>query len=738
MGDDKKQDSNLSERILKELWGSFAEESAELLEVIEQDLLKLEQNAEDAATIASLFRSMHTFKGSTGVMGLAKLEHLTHGAEDLMMLARDEGLLLTSEHMDALFKTLDILNQAMLEIVQTQQDFDSPELYSVAETLRHYVDTATIAEDKVAREDKDEASLEQEESLDPLADEAQVKAYFDKVWENLAVLRKNINALTEQYETELVQETQKYLKSLQCDSSQIGLLKISSFIERLLVYLNDKDGNFSILAERFNLLSSWLWEIDDRISFGDALGDFLEPYMETEGITEDMEEKLASDALETIVPETVISETTVKDEEKTTTIIEDKPIDVAVTKMPVEFDEIPANYKAKNSNSHHAIEQAIGQLISANSNLRQIKEQISETDLFELIDQLLKRNQQNWRLAKQSVREMVLDYEDNVREMFQVQDQMEVTIDTLQSSFSEANEVSFNCIVENIRQWCIHFGHQLDKKVVLKCEQNDQSLAIHSASVLEHNLQHLIMLMTYSQMYYPHPENNGGDIVVLLETRCEGQSLMILIHQDYDCTLNAINQELGDHRDWEPDPNQWLKKNQTILASDHFPGVNLYNIQQQMIGVGGQFSLLREAKGLQYQLSVHQGHAVLESMVVKVGEVAYVIPVHAVERIISPMESDLVQVAAEDHKQVLKLDKGVLPIESIHGQQQSLMDLSNKIVVVLHQGDCYKAIAVDQLLGIQQVMIHPLRGQIENIRGVSGCAILGKDEIGMVLDVAAI
>ena len=48
------------------------------------------------------------------------------------------------------------------------------------------------------------------------------------------------------------------------------------------------------------------------------------------------------------------------------------------------------------------------------------------------------------------------------------------------------------------------------------------------------------------------------------------------------------------------------------------------------------------------------------------------------------------------------------------------------------------ALLVDELMGQQLVLIRPLRGYLTGIRGVTGCALLGGGDVGMVLDIASI
>jgi len=45
------------------------------------------------------------------------------------------------------------------------------------------------------------------------------------------------------------------------------------------------------------------------------------------------------------------------------------------------------------------------------------------------------------------------------------------------------------------------------------------------------------------------------------------------------------------------------------------------------------------------------------------------------------------------------------------------------------------ALLVDELMGQQLVLIRPLQGYLTGIHGVTGCALLGGGDVGMVLDI---
>ena len=61
----------------------FLEEAAERTEALSQKLLALESAPRDAELVRDLFRDLHTIKGSSGFVGLRRMNQLAHAAEDL-------------------------------------------------------------------------------------------------------------------------------------------------------------------------------------------------------------------------------------------------------------------------------------------------------------------------------------------------------------------------------------------------------------------------------------------------------------------------------------------------------------------------------------------------------------------------------------------------------------------------------------------------------------------------------
>jgi two-component system, chemotaxis family, sensor kinase CheA len=92
---------------MDDLTREFLLESYENLDRLDQDFVKLEAEASNLELLKSIFRTIHTIKGTCGFLGFTKLETLTHAGESLLSLLRDGQLTLNAEITTALLAMVD-------------------------------------------------------------------------------------------------------------------------------------------------------------------------------------------------------------------------------------------------------------------------------------------------------------------------------------------------------------------------------------------------------------------------------------------------------------------------------------------------------------------------------------------------------------------------------------------------------------------------------------------------------
>lgn len=118
--------------VLKE----FLIESRENLDQLDRDLVALEQDPRDPARLASIFRTIHTIKGTCGFLGLTRLEAVAHVGENLLSRLRDGLLLLDAEITTALLALVDRVREILANVEQTGAEGDGDDSALIATLTR--------------------------------------------------------------------------------------------------------------------------------------------------------------------------------------------------------------------------------------------------------------------------------------------------------------------------------------------------------------------------------------------------------------------------------------------------------------------------------------------------------------------------------------------------------------------------------------------------------------------------
>jgi two-component system chemotaxis sensor kinase CheA len=94
----------------------FVEEATEHLQILNQALLDMEEKGYDNEQMNAAYRTVHTIKGSSRVLGIEIIGDLAHTMEDLFDLLREKEEDLDENMLDVLFKSADIIEKMILEI----------------------------------------------------------------------------------------------------------------------------------------------------------------------------------------------------------------------------------------------------------------------------------------------------------------------------------------------------------------------------------------------------------------------------------------------------------------------------------------------------------------------------------------------------------------------------------------------------------------------------------------------
>jgi two-component system, chemotaxis family, sensor kinase CheA len=134
---------------------AFKEEAYELLSDLETSLLALEETPDDTELIQGIFRAIHTIKGSGAMFGFDDIAHFTHEIETIYDKVRDKSMPV-SKHLISL--TLLAKDQIRL-MLDTPLQGEGPQEQTVQETIEAF--------QKLAREDEERPTPQSPTSSSP-------------------------------------------------------------------------------------------------------------------------------------------------------------------------------------------------------------------------------------------------------------------------------------------------------------------------------------------------------------------------------------------------------------------------------------------------------------------------------------------------------------------------------------------------------------------------------------------
>jgi two-component system chemotaxis sensor kinase CheA len=141
-------------------------------------------------------------------------------------------------------------------------------------------------------------------------------------------------------------------------------------------------------------------------------------------------------------------------------------------------------------------------------------------------------------------------------------------------------------------------------------------------------------------------------------------------------------------------------------------------------------------QGSTFTLRIPLTLAIIDGMLVRVGRTFYTIPLLAIRESFRARPEDLTILA--DGQEMVRIRDELFPIVRLHHLHKLPHDyerIEDGILMILEEKDDRVCVFVDEVLGQRQTVIKALSRYLGQIRGLSGCSILGSGDISLILDV---
>lgn len=388
----------------------------------------------------------------------------------------------------------------------------------------------------------------------------------------------------------------------------------------------------------------------------------------------------------------------------------------------------------------------VGELVAVQAALQHTTERLAETDLLDNVTRLIKSAEAEGAYNHQHVKQSLQTWLEDLSLLKQKVTEMGATLGQLHETALALRLKPAAWILDPLRPLVETIARQRGKQITLDIIGAETEIDLTVISLLEHPLKRLVAFAAAHSIEEPDQriaagKPASGHISVAVSAD-SGYSRVEIKDDGRGPNLSHICRrlnELGRAGNADDPPDKLLGNAITegfgpLGEANQPDGVDLYSLQQHLRSRQGQLTAqLTPGEEMRFIIEVPLSMGVIDGMVARVGNIHYVISVNNIHRIVKPEENAIVPSSADGKQAMLKLNNQLIPIRRLAGDKKDC-PLHQYIILVIEQDSELLALCVDKLLGQQQVFIRPLQSYLTQIQGVSGCALLGDGEVGMVLD----
>jgi two-component system chemotaxis sensor kinase CheA len=166
-------------------------------------------------------------------------------------------------------------------------------------------------------------------------------------------------------------------------------------------------------------------------------------------------------------------------------------------------------------------------------------------------------------------------------------------------------------------------------------------------------------------------------------------------------------------------------------------GVGMDVVRRNIQNLGGRVIVQsRPGLGTKFSLTLPLTLAVLDGMVVSIGDEEYIIPLTSIIETVRPAAKDIRRIDSNFDTFAMRGDYlRLIYLSRMFNIPGAISDASKALVVVVDTETAGRVgIVVDELLGQQQVVIKSIDSNYQNVEGISGATILGSGRVSLILD----
>lgn len=699
-------------------------ENEQLIEQMEATTLeKRDEEFFDEATINEFFRIMHTIKGSSGVMMFDNIAELSHKLEDVFYFLREAH----PEHIphlelvDYILSVTDFITCEFEKIKDGNEPDGEPK--KLIDSINEF-----LAKIKKVMEDAGTDIPEREEAP------AQGQFYIAPV----------ATAVSHYYKIEIRYQSDTQMSNMRAYAAVFSLKDIA---EDLLYYPEDIVSNEEsanvILAEGFHMLlqsQSSREEVQkivdstsgvESIKVEECLQEDFYRGFETE--EPDMVIDLDSDVetIEARAKEKEAQEIVQKPEEPQPGdfVIQSKepgkPKQLAKQQKDKK-EKIKQNFITVNVAKMDSLMDLIGEIVIAQSVVLQ------NQDL-----RVPGLNLSNFNKAARQLTKFTSELQDVI---------MSMRMMPLTNTFQKMNRIVFDTSRK--------LGKDIEVELIGENTEVDKSIIEHISDPLMHMVRNSIDHGIESKeeridagknpkgKITLEAKNEGGKVFLSVRDDGKGLNAKKLFQKAKEKDLISDKMVMSDFTDKEiyqfiTLPGFSTKEEVTELSGR---GVGMDVVVRNIQEIGGRLDIdSKEGIGSCMTMKIPLTLAIIEGIVMVVGDTTFVVETSAVKEFLSVKDVQVVEEPNGEEYVILREEcYPVIRLCERYHIENVERDTEKGIIIILEHDDKMACVFVDYLVGEQEIVVKPIPTYIKHVDGISGCTQLGDGSLALIIDVGGL
>ena len=758
----------------------FVEEVEEIIEDLEEGVLELEVQPKKRSLIDRIFRDMHTIKGGAGMVMETELAEYAHHFENLLDKARNGEIVCTPEMASLLLSSIDgfrsfldkireggevnqeLIDQTLVQLKEFESNAGKPSATPTAEKTEEKKPVAVVAKaeptpDKKIVEEKSpqqeektaetEKSEEQEEVLWDDEDEGEETAYLLHLKFDSEMLRKGsdpmllLKDLNELGDFIIIPHLGNLPDLKKFDPQDIHLWWSAKLvttrqpeeIENILIFFQDEKNEVTFEPaetppEDPGLASFGIYEDQenngqeniqvDQAEVDAKLAERHEPILEAE---EGQKGEEVQETANEISADTVSTE-----EEPKAAVPEVQPKPSPLKDDTKKDSGIKATQSIRvTTDKLDKLQNLVGETVINQARLHRLSDKIMEIDV--------------------NLGEMLLQFvEDNEKSVYELQEQI-----------LQVRMIPVGSILNNMKRTVRDYATRSKKKIKLEIEGGDTELDKTVTEQLQGPLVHLVRnSMDHGIEDSETRVKNGKDPTGTIYLKASQQEGYVIVEIEDDgkgidskvIFDSAVKKGFINEADMLTEdeiykllflPGFTTTAEVTDVSGR---GVGMDTVKRDIEALLGTIEISSELhKGTSTKLKLPLTLAIIEGMMIDVGNQIFTIPLLSVSESLRPVSTQIKKI--KNKGELVEIRGEYIPMLRLHERlkiKPKYKEPTEGLVVVVKHANQKQCLLVDEIVDQGPVVIKSMEDNFIQVPGIAGATILGNGEVSFILDIASL